>query len=151
MEQYCWKCMAMLDRSTEDCPSCGFSAASYRVEPHHLPPGTMLSARYMVGKVLGEGGFGITYVGLDTRLSRKIAIKEFYMSGYVSRYHTFSCEVQVSTGEKESVFRKNRDRFLDEAKVLASFSEESGIVGIHDYFMETARPISSWSSSTALR
>ena len=118
------------------CPACGFVQADYTAKSHQLPNGTLLSDRYAVGMVLGEGGFGITYVGLDTRLGRKIAIKEFYMSGYVSRYNTFSYEVQVSEGATESIFLKNRDRFLDEAKVLASFSEEPGIVGIHDYFLE---------------
>jgi len=118
------------------CTACGFAASAYVAQTHHLLPGTLLAGRYAVGKVLGEGGFGITYVGIDTRLKRKIAIKEFYMNGFVSRYNTYSTQVQVSVGESTEIFQKNRDRFLEEAQVLASFSEEPGIVGVHDYFLE---------------
>ena len=62
----------------ESCPNCGLTAGSYVPSPHHLPPGTVLLDRYLVGRVLGEGGFGITYIGCDLRLELKIAIKEYY-------------------------------------------------------------------------
>lgn len=136
MSSFCWRCTAPMGEGQTVCPSCGHDCASHSTLPHQLLPGTLLAGRYAIGAVLGEGGFGITYVGLDTRLGRKIAVKEFYMRGFVSRFHTHSPEVQVTVGDEERIFSKNRDRFLDEARVLASFSDEEGIVGVHDYFLE---------------
>lgn len=136
MQQYCYHCTAPIESPETFCPHCGFDLPSYSVKLHHLIPGTLLSGRYSIGKVLGEGGFGITYVALDTRLRRKVAIKEFYMSGFVSRFNTYSSEVQLAGDSYTEAFEKNRTRFLDETQVLAQFAEEEGIVGIHDFFTE---------------
>ena len=136
MQGFCLNCMAECVAGMRFCTQCGFDHAGYTVEPHHLLPGTMLHGRYRIGRVLGEGGFGITYVGWDTILKMKVAIKEFYMTGYVSRMNTYSPTVQVSQGTHGGVFQKNRNRFLDEARVLAMFAEEEGIVGIRDFFEE---------------
>ena len=58
----------------ESCKSCGLTAGSYTPNENHLPPGTVLNGRYLIGRVLGEGGFGITYIGCDLRLELKVAI-----------------------------------------------------------------------------
>ena len=134
MDHICFNCMSELQHHTNSCPVCGFSNTTYDVKSHHLLPGTMLRDRYIIGKVLGEGGFGITYVGWDTLFDTKVAIKEFYMTGYVGRINTFSLDVQISTGNFAEIFEKNRARFLDEAKVLAKFHREPSIVSVLDYF-----------------
>ena len=118
------------------CPSCGRKTADLHAEPHHLKPGTSLRGRYRVGSVLGEGGFGITYVGKDIVLERKVAIKEFFMSGYVNRNHAVSSEVVTGTGSHGAIFERNREKFLLEARTLAKFDDEPGIVGIRDFFQE---------------
>lgn len=132
----CFGCMEHTGANGSVCTSCGFDLAANIVEPHQLVPGTVLAGRYIVGRVLGEGGFGITYVGRDTLLDMKVAIKEFYMSGYVNRNNTYSTVVQASIGTHAEMFEKNRDKFLQEARVLAKFSTEDGIVGIRDFFQE---------------
>ena len=58
------------------CYYCGKSTQS-DVQPHLLKPGTILHNQYLVGNPIGEGGFGITYVGLDLNLDMTIASKEF--------------------------------------------------------------------------
>ena len=131
----CYGCMEHSD-GTDLCPRCGFNLKTYSTAPHQLPAGTMLQNRYAVGKVLGEGGFGITYIGLDTVLDRKVAVKEFYMSGYVNRNTTISSTVFANTGAYGETFEKNREKFLGEARVLARFDNEEGIVGIRDFFKE---------------
>lgn len=136
MASICPHCFGQLDQSAKFCPDCGFGCASYTPALHQLVPGTMLRERYLVGKVLGEGGFGITYVGWDTLFEMKVAIKEFYMAGYVSRMNSYSQMVHVSMGNHAEIFDKNRRRFLDEARVLVRFRNEDGIVGIHDFFQE---------------
>lgn len=135
MQNYCLNCMKPLGDSPI-CAFCGFDNSTRSVsEPYHLSPGTMLAGKYLVGRVLGEGGFGITYIGLHTALSRRVAIKEFYPSGAANRTNRVSEEIIVTHG-KEDFFRKGVERFLFEAKNVAAFSEEEGIVDVMDYFQE---------------
>ncbi|MBR4078884.1 MAG: protein kinase, partial [Christensenellaceae bacterium] len=126
--------MTPLAAAVHFCPECGFDNQTYRSMPHQLKPGTMLDGRYLIGRVLGEGGFGITYVGLDTLLELKVAVKEFYMTGVNSRNHMTSDAVQITNGGFTEDFTHNRRRFLDEAQVLARLSGEPGIVMVRDFF-----------------
>lgn len=118
------------------CGHCGFEANGYVTLPHHLAPGARIKQRYQVGRVLGEGGFGITYAGWDTVLDVKVAIKEFYMAGYVNRNHEASPNVFATLGAHRDTFNKNKEKFLSEARVLARFYEEPGIVGVRDFCEE---------------
>ena len=122
-------------RGASVCPHCGFdNAAAQNIEVlYHLRRGTMLANRYLVGRVIGEGGFGITYIGMDTTLSKRVAIKEFYPSGAANRTNKESDDVIVTTG-REGFFNKGVECFLLEAKSVAKFSEEEGIVDVLDYF-----------------
>ena len=79
---YCPYCMSPAAEGSP-CPGCGLTAGSYRPKPHHLPPGTVLMGRYLVGRALGEGGFGITYLGRDLRLELRVAIKEYFPAAWV--------------------------------------------------------------------
>ena len=83
-------------------------AEEYKTEAHQLPAGTVLHGRFEVKRVIGEGGFGITYEGLDQVLNARVAIKEYYMTGFVNRNTTVSLDVIPSVGEKAETFRKNR-------------------------------------------
>ena len=58
------------------CPVCGFDPAQAAAPNYVLPYGAILNGRYIVGKMLGQGGFGITYIGWDLAMERKVAIKE---------------------------------------------------------------------------
>lgn len=96
----------------------------------------MLSGRYFLGNALGEGGFGITYIGFDTRLEMKVAVKEFFPSGFVTRYVKDSSTVEVSNQKNSDFFNSGKDQFLREARMIARFSNESGIVDVRDFFEE---------------
>ena len=67
------------------CPHCGADAAHIQVSPQHIAPGTVLNQNYLIGKALGQGGFGITYIGWDLNAWRIVAVKEYYPSGLVTR------------------------------------------------------------------
>ena len=132
MQTYCYHCMKeMLEPPI--CAFCGHSNKEDHGEVYHVKPGSVLADRYMVGNALGEGGFGITYIGLDTTLGKRVAIKEFYPSGAANRTNLLSDEVIVSKSKTE-FFQKGVVRFLEEAKNVAQFYEEEGIVDVLDYF-----------------
>ena len=70
---------------TARCPYCGFCPSEYQQNPRCLPPDTILAGKYLVGKVLGEGGFGITYMGYDLNMKTRVAIKEYFPVELVTR------------------------------------------------------------------
>jgi serine/threonine protein kinase len=120
------------------CKSCGFNAKAPRKVTDKLPLTTSLKGRYMVGRVLGQGGFGITYVGYDIKKNRKIAIKEYYPNNYAER-ETSSKKHTVysySSEDKLAVFNRGLDRFVKEGQRLSKFASAPGIVTVYDMFKE---------------
>lgn len=117
------------------CPICGWNPESHEASSHHIRPGTLLHDRYYVGRVLGQGGFGITYLGWDTTLDVKIAIKEYFPLSLVTRNPdtmAISCASRQSAGD----FDYGLEKFLDEARILASFVNNPNIVSARDFFKE---------------
>ena len=130
---FCPSCMAKTAPVDGKCPICG-SDVNIQNAPHQLPVNTILNGRYLVGKVLGAGGFGITYIGYDLKLDSKVAVKEYYPSGAANR--SVSMTVFPTTEVKDSPFEIGKDRFLKEAKTLSEFVGEGNIVTLRDYFEE---------------
>lgn len=128
-------CMEMYDDRFEICPHCGYCDGDEAEEAIHIDPGTLLHNRYIIGKVIGYGGFGVTYIGWDGKLQIKVAIKEYFPSEFSSRIPGQSV-VTVFGGEKHQQFYDGLNKFVDEAKRLAQFQSESGIVKIFDSFTE---------------
>ena len=129
-------CMGLREDSGGPCKSCGFDETAYQAPPHHLPVRTILNGKYLIGRALGEGGFGITYLGWDLNLEMKLAIKEYYPSGFVTRDRSTSATVTPFTGEKGDFFAHGRDKFMVEAKLLAKFYALPGVVSVRDFFLE---------------
>ena len=101
---------------------------------HCLRKGTRLIGRYTIEGVLGQGGFGITYLGIDELHEKKVAIKEFFPQGIVTRNIEYQDTVTVTfVGEKEN-YEKGKERFLKEARTMAKFSKDEGIVKALDFF-----------------
>ncbi len=134
-KHYCPYCMTPVEPG-EPCPNCGLTGGSYAPQPHQLPPGTLLADRYLLGRVLGEGGFGITYIGLDTRLELRVAVKEYYPVNRVSRNSGVSTAVSCFTGVAGQGFDKGRERFIREARTMARMDKTPQIVAVRDYFQE---------------
>lgn len=132
MIRYCYNCMESV--SSEKCGLCGYT---FKAPPtHHLLQGTVLNNRYLIGNVIGEGGFGITYIGRDLNLDMKVAIKEFYPKGFVNRNNLVSNRVDVNGKTNREFFDKGRKKLIREARVLAKFSGTKSIVDVRDYFEE---------------
>ena len=134
MSKLCYGCMKMKEQSPI-CEHCGYNenVPNY---PHQLPIGTVLRDQYVVGKVLGQGGFGITYIGWDQSLENTVAIKEYYPSGLVNRDAAKSLSVSGIHDNAMDLFYQNRDNFLKEARVLAKLTDVPGIIRVHNLFKE---------------
>lgn len=125
--------MSELPDNAQYCEKC-HNSPIVRSAPHHLCAGSVLCRRYLIGKAIGEGGFGITYVALDTNLDLKVAIKEFFPKGFANRDHTVTNNVTLNYTEETAFFNNAKERFLQEAKSVAKFSDESAFVNVRDYF-----------------
>lgn len=134
MKKYCMKCMRIIPDGNV-CGTCG-KVAPQELLPHRLTPGTILRGRYLVGNSLGQGGFGITYIGCDLLLNFRVAIKEYYPSGYANRNVNSSTEVSVSESKYSEIIASGKEKFLNEARVLAEFYDTPGIVDVRDFFEE---------------
>ncbi len=102
---------------------------------YQLPPGTVVGERYRIEYVLGEGGYGITYYGRDSRLDLPVAVKEYYPSFWVNRYVGDSFVVRCQREYQES-YEKGLERFHGEAVTLAHLHMIPEIVLVRDYFEE---------------
>jgi serine/threonine protein kinase len=119
------------------CPVCGIDAASIENEEFCIPAGSVLLDRYFIGRVIGQGGFGITYLAYDIKLKTKIALKEYFPHGYAFReLHKDKHTVYSLTGEKTEFYNRGIEKFVAEAQRLAQFSGAPGIVNVRDYFNE---------------
>ena len=132
---YCYNCMTHLESGEKVCPVCGHNNTLLQNPENALPEGTILSGKYLVGKVLGQGGFGITYLGFDTALNIKVAIKEYFPVGVSIRSPHSIRVTAVSSQEKTEGFRKGCDEFQAEARRLAAI-DSPNIVKVRDYFRE---------------
>ena len=131
----CLGCMEQYDDALNVCPHCGYVCGTPAEESIHMQPGTLLHDRYIVGRVLGYGGFGVTYIGWDGKLEQKVAIKE-YLPGEFSTRMPGQSQVTVFNGDKSEQFRDGLKKFVEESKRLAKFQNEAGIVKIFDSFEE---------------
>ena len=135
-QDICMNCMNKLNQSKGVCTHCGFDNATCANDAHQLESGSILAGSYIIGKVLGQGGFGITYVGWDLNLEIKVAIKEYYPEGCVTRDTHTHVSVLTYAGPKDAFFQKGKERFVGEARALAKFSGDSGVVGVRAFFYE---------------
>ena len=135
MERICPYCMNILSEETS-CPTCGKDPETYRPASHHFPPGTRLHDRYLLGRVLGKGGFGITYLGLDTELERRVAVKEYFPTAFVKRETSLTLEVTCYTDAGRTSYEKGREQFLKEARTMARLENIPEIVRVLDFFQE---------------
>lgn len=115
------------------CSLCGWTETGETESPQHLAPRTILHGKYMLGRVLGQGGFGITYLAWDINLNRKVAIKEYLPRDFASRSPDETV-VSVFSGNSKIYFEEGLEKFLEEARTLARFDGHPNIVSIRDFF-----------------
>ena len=132
---FCYNCFQERETPEGPCPHCGFDLEENEKKfPVALRAGTVLNGRYIVGRVLGQGGFGITYLALDTQLNAKVAIKEFMPGEIATRVGGTTVSVMMETRSEE--FTYGAERFQEEARTLAKFIGNPNIAAVTSYFDE---------------
>ena len=131
----CYNCFQARETQEGPCPYCGFDLEeNAKKYPVALQAGTVLNDRYIIGRVLGQGGFGITYLALDTQLNAKVAIKEFMPGEIATRVGGTTVSVLAENRSEE--FTYGAERFQEEARTLAKFIGNPNIAGVSSYFDE---------------
>ena len=132
----CINCMKEKPSEGSICPYCGFNLDTYFLQQYELTPYTILNGKYLLGRAIGSGGFGITYIAKDMFLERIVAIKEFYMKGTMYRSQTQPMTVTGVSDMQEKVYEINAEKFEKEAVILAQLDSLNGIVKVYDFFKE---------------
>ena len=114
------------------CLRCGW-ASGLDNPPPALALGTLLDGRYRIGRVLGHGGFGITYLAWDENLHLRLAIKEYLPRDSATRAPD-GVSLAVYSGPAAEQFAYGLERFLEEARALARFDQHPGIVTVKSFF-----------------
>ena len=131
----CMGCMSEVEEHQDICPYCGYRKDTAVEEAYYLLPETVLSNRYIVGKVLGYGGFGVTYIGWDGILKRIVAIKEYFPSDYATRGYGTK-KLTIYSGDAYDQFQSGLSSFISEAKRQAQLHNVDGVVRIYDCVQE---------------
>ncbi len=129
-ESFCPACLQS-HSGFASCPHCGWSSYSAH-NPAYLYPGTVIYPPYQIARVLGHGGFGITYLGWDTNLQTKVAIKEYLPRDFAKR----DSQGQVIAHSQDDLpgYLSGLSCFLAEARLLAKFQQHPGIVSVLTFF-----------------
>lgn len=108
-QHLCYNCFSQRENPEGPCPYCGFDLEENAKKfPVALRAGTLLNDRYIVGRVLGQGGFGITYLAFDTQLQTKVAVKEYMPNDIATRVEGTTVSVAMETRADDFTYGAER-------------------------------------------
>ncbi len=134
LETICVGCMEN-DGGEPICPKCGSPFELHAKNSLQLKPRTLLREQYLIGRALGHGGFGITYLAWDNGLEARLAVKEYMPNGVAGRA-SGDTKVLAYSDQTKQEFEWGLDRFLEEARTLKKFNSHPGIVSVDTVFRE---------------
>lgn len=134
------------------CPYCNTHQSQIKNPANALGVKTVVNNRYLIGRVLGAGGFGITYMGWDLVKLRKVTVKEFYPRGYTKRLMLPANHVSPKSGFEPN-FRHWLSAFIKEAQLLARIKNLHGVIKMKDFFLlnNTAYIVADYMDGYSLR
>lgn len=130
-KEYCPNCFNAIG-SMRPCPYCGNEQFD-RKNPLALPVNVVLKNRYVVGRMLGAGGFGITYKCYDLKERKICAIKEYAPHASATRLSD-SLTLTATSVSRQEIFEHGREKFLGEAETLSKLRDIPDVVKIWDCF-----------------
>lgn len=133
----CMGCLRQIGLQDNICPYCGFDPLEVQ-NSRFLRVGTRLAKRYLVGKEIGEGGFGITYIGYDTVKKQPVAIKEYFPAGIAGRDTSLgrNQDIRPFDGKNGEHYHEGLKRFEKEGKVIGQVGQLEYVVNVYDYLQE---------------
>lgn len=131
--EYCPNCFKDVDTNTGVCLYCGYDQNRIKKRELAIPPINVLNETYLLGKVLGQGGFGITYLAKDISRDKYVAIKECIPESYTER--DGNLDVIPKEGY-EDAFEQCKERFREEISALYILKDNQFVVDVVDYFQE---------------
>ena len=133
-ENFCKMCFDKIADGQEICSKCD-NKSNNELYPTVLEEGTVVGEKYVIGKVLGKGGFGITYLAYDCAGKKKVAIKEYFPDSLAHR-DTGLTTLSLYTDGRYDDFKKGEESFYNEAKTLSLLSYNNNIVKVFEMFSE---------------
>ncbi|MCD8159207.1 MAG: serine/threonine protein kinase [Clostridiales bacterium] len=130
---YCDYCFEPLAAPDAVCSKCGLTKEKYHTDIGLLEPGTNLMGKYIVGRVLGRGGFGATYLAFSSATGGRVALKEYFSTGLAQRSRGEK-KVSIISADKHEVFSKGAKRFYEEAKIMSKFNHNENVVSVYEFF-----------------
>ena len=127
-DNLCMSCMKEIGEKKQ-CPYCGYHVDSAQIPPY-LPVRTVISNRYLVGKILEYNGEGATYIGWDLTERKAVKIREFIPDSFTTRT-TSNLTLQVMRGS-ENVFLELRQSFVELWTKLARLKGLSALISVTD-------------------
>ena len=117
------------------CRNCGYDSESASIEESHLRPFTILNAKYLLGKSLGQGGFGITYLAKNMQNGSRCCIKEYFPSNLI-RGRSADDTIVLKDEENRTEYEDGKQHFIEEARTLQELRGNVSVVDIQDFFEE---------------
>lgn len=140
IDKICFGCMNEIENPDQVCPICGYNKreSEKRQKSKCLRPGTIVRENYLVGKVLGVGGFGITYLSKNLKTDQILALKEYFPAeiAYRDIDGPSGKKILVDGSQKRKFYEIGLQNFEKEAKNLLLFQQLDGIVKVENYFRE---------------
>ena len=118
-----------------ECRNCGYHAEESSAAKDYLAPFTILKEKYLLGKSLGQGGFGITYLAENMQSGLRCCIKEYFPSGLLQGRAPDGALV-LADEENRPEYEEGKQRFIEEACALQELRENVAVVDIQDFFEE---------------
>ena len=129
----CFACMQPIDSQQAICPHCGYDNHVRDNGPGYLPE-VLLYRQYRIGKMLGRGGFGVTYIGYDINLERRVAVKEYFPRDLAARDP--NAMTLSAYSDCAEAFKSGCERALRESRMAANLGRIPGIVMVHNAISE---------------
>ncbi|PKL76351.1 MAG: hypothetical protein CVV27_10700 [Candidatus Melainabacteria bacterium HGW-Melainabacteria-1] len=130
-KKYCLNCFKIMEAEQMQCANCRYHQPG-SFNPTYLKPPHRLNNQYIIGRVLGHGGFAITYLGYDRHLGTRVAIKEYFPAEFAMRSPDGE-QVLPYAGEKQALFQLGKEKFIAEARLLATLRNPN-IIRIRHFF-----------------
>lgn len=137
MQRRCCNCFGTYEAVGGMCPHCGYVDGEPGKQPYYLTPGTVLTTEqgkeYIIGEVVGAGGFGIIYKAWDTRLDCVVVIKEYFPVSMVTR-SVGEKSIAVFSNKREAEYKRGLDNFWLEANIMSVFDNCENVCNTYDKF-----------------